>query len=169
MAGRSGKTAIARLRDALFNDYDGATPERIRNLGQASPAPRPSSLAGHTKPQAADPEAAASVSTDELLDRLERQAAAIARVCRQLRVNQERARTERTPREGAPPHLASDRGAADVERRLAEAIERNRLLEQQVEVAWLQLGALEAELDSKRPRSWRRLFGRRRSTLPPAS
>lgn len=146
------------------------TRQQIRNLGDPAPAQGGSRRAHPTEPGAAEPEVAApSVSTDELLDRLERQAAAIARVCSQLRANQEWATAQRTMRQEARPDPVSGRDATDVERRLAEANEKNRLLEQQVEVAWLQLGALEAELRAKHSRGWRRLFERRRSTLPPAS
>jgi hypothetical protein len=170
VAGRSGKTALARLRDALFDDDYHVTPQQTRNLGDPAPAVGASRRAHPTEPGAAQPEVAPpSVSTEELLDRLERQAAAIVRVCSQLRANQEWAAAQRKTRQEGRPDSVSGRDATDVERRLAEANEKNRLLEQQVEVAWLQLGALEAELGAKHSRGWRRLFERRRSTLPPAS
>lgn len=108
---------------------------------------------------------APEVSAADLIRRIESQAVAIAELRAQLKAARRELAAEREARERAGE--AADAESVDLRRELEEARERNRTLEQQVEVAWSQLGVLENELAERKPHWWERRRGR--STLPPAS
>ena len=107
----------------------------------------------------------APAALEELFDRLEKQAVAIARLRGQIRTLQKELAAEREERSRLQTALDAQAPAAAADEDMAELVERNRVLEHQVEVAWAQLGVLENQRDEKRGR-WRR---RGRTTLPPTS
>jgi hypothetical protein len=108
---------------------------------------------------------APDVSAADLLDRIESQAVTVAQLNAKLKAARQELAAEREARARAAG--AADAESVDLRRELEEALERNRMLEQQVEVAWSQLGVLEIELAERKPHWWDRRRGR--SNLPPAN
>lgn len=135
------------------------------------PAEAPPAVEPKAAPPAAESEAAPPpVTAEDMLDRLEQQAVELALLRGKLRTSERKVATERRARQRLEARMAAgeepDSETEDLQRRLAQALERNRVLEYQVEQAWTQLGVLEEELAERRPHWWERR--RRGSNLPPS-
>jgi hypothetical protein len=135
-----------------------------------SKAAPPAAESKAAPPEAESEGAPPPVTAEDMLDRLEQQAVELALLRGKLRTSERKVATERRARQRLEARMAAgeepDSETEDLQRRLAQALERNRVLEYQVEQAWTQLGVLEEELAERRPHWWERR--RRGSNLPPS-